>query len=145
MIEYTFVYCLDHPITAVENTLETITHGTDPLIKFFSNLPQHYTLSLSAMLSPRKSSNQLTGRREQGEFSKEEKKFLDASLPMYLGTFYSPSEDRPKKGDKKDWVLDNVYPKFLTKFNSAGPDGPNLDSLSTVSDHYTSSSIQLRI
>ena len=97
------------------------------------------------MPSPRKSSNQLAGQCEQGEFSKEEKKFLDASLPMYLGTLYSQSEDRPKKGDKKDWVLENVYPKFLTKFNSAGPDGSNLDSLSTVSDHCMSSLIKLRI
>lgn len=98
------------------------------------------------MPSPQNSSNQLAGRRDQGEFSKEEKKFLDASLPMYLGTFYSSElEDRPKKGDKKDWVLENVYPKFLTNFNSAGPDGPNLDSLSTVSDYCMSFSIKLRI
>ena len=97
------------------------------------------------MPSPQKSNNQLGGRREQEEFSKEEKKFLDASLPMYLGTFYSLSEDRPKKGDKKDWVLENVYPKFLTKFNSDGPDGPNLDSLSMVRDYCTSSLIKLRI
>ena len=97
------------------------------------------------MPSPRKSSNQLVGRREQGEFSKEEKKFLNAFLPVYLGIFYSPSGDRPKKGDKKDWVLENVYPKFLTEFKSDGPDGPNLNSLSTVRDHRTSSLIKLRI
>lgn len=121
--------------------------GTDTSIDFFQTSPNfkhHHCQPDSTMPSTQNSSNQLAGRREQGEFSKEEKKFLDASLPMYLGTFYSPSEDRPKKGDKKDWVLENVYPKFLTKFNSDGPDGPNLDSLSTVSDHWTSSSTKLR-
>jgi hypothetical protein len=89
------------------------------------------------MSATRETSTQPHQRREQATFTKEEKNFLNTFLPLYLATFGSADGDgasTSKKGDKKDWVLDEVYPKFATKFNSDGPDGPNLDSLKTVSE-----------
>ena len=89
------------------------------------------------MSTTHKTSTQPHQRREQATFTKEEKNFLNTFLPLYLATFGSAGSNgssTSKKGDKKDWVLDKVYPKFATNFNSNGPDGSNLNSLKTVSE-----------
>jgi hypothetical protein len=65
-------------------------------------------------------------RPEQGPFTDAEKAFM---LP-YLERYMTASSAH---GDKKKWVKDNVYPEFLKKYDSAGPRGPNLSSLLTVS------------
>ena len=42
---------------------------------------------------------------------------------------------------QKKRVKDNVYPEFLKKYNSAGPECPNLSSLLTVSSFRTSHNV----
>lgn len=65
----------------------------------------------------------------QGKFDKDERDFLEPYLPVYWDLFGGGS----KKGDKKEWVEENIYPKFVKRFNSEGPTGPDLDSLQKVS------------
>jgi hypothetical protein len=69
----------------------------------------------------------------QGEFKKEEKVFLNEFLPTWFSTFYSDDDQTAGKGDKKDWVIQNVYPKFKEKFYPDGTVRPTAVSLQTVS------------
>ena len=70
----------------------------------------------------------MAAQREQGEFSKKEKDFMDEFAPEYMATFYSGNH-QGRKGNKKEWIYLKVYPKYITKFNSDGPNGPTADSL----------------
>ena len=69
----------------------------------------------------------------QGEFKEEEKVFLNEFLPTWFSTFYSDDDQTARKGDKKDWVIQNVYPKFKEKFYPDGTVRPTAVSLQTVS------------
>ncbi|KAF9529562.1 hypothetical protein CPB83DRAFT_893376 [Crepidotus variabilis] len=75
-------------------------------------------------------------RPNQGKFSKAESTFLDSYLPAFNEYCQSlrekaagPRMVKGVKGDKKDWILTHVKPKYIQHFNSNGSDGPNLDSL----------------
>lgn len=90
------------------------------------------SLSHSDIASP-------TSRPNQGTFHDEEQDFLKTFLPQYhalleeLSKIASgPRGVKGTKGRKKEWVLKTVFPKFVARFDSAGPDGPNLDSLKQV-------------
>jgi hypothetical protein len=69
----------------------------------------------------------------QGEFRKEEKVFLTEFLPTWFSTFYSDDDQTVGKGDKKEWVIKNVYPRFKEKFYPEGTVCPTALSLQTVS------------
>ena len=78
-------------------------------------------------------------RPNQGTFHDEEQDFLKTFMPQYhtlledLSKISSgPRGVKGTKGRKKEWVLRTVFPKFVARFESAGPDGPNLDSLKQV-------------
>lgn len=82
---------------------------------------------------------QQTPQPSQGRFDKEQTAFLKQFSADYTQYYESLSKVgsgirgiRGTKGDKSNWVLQNVYPKFITRFNSGGPDGPNLPSLQKV-------------
>lgn len=77
----------------------------------------------------------MSARREQGEFSKQEKDFMDEFAPEFLATFYSGTQ-QSGKGDKKEWIHSNVYPKYVERFHSDGPNGPTADSLRAVSNLF---------
>jgi hypothetical protein len=64
-------------------------------------------------------------RPEQKTFSDSEKEYLATFFEEYIASSASSST-------KKKWVASNVYPKYIAKYNSAGPEGPNLASLLTV-------------
>jgi hypothetical protein len=91
------------------------------LSRFMESVGSSHSLSVSNDASV--TSND--GRPEQGTFSSTEKEYLNTFLEEYLT---APSTH----GAKKKWVKLNVYPKYIEKYNSAGPDGPNLASLLTV-------------
>ena len=62
-------------------------------------------------------------RPERGKFSNEETNFLKAHLPAYEALCYQLAEKAtgPRgtvKGQKKDWVLLKVFPKFIKEFSS---------------------------
>lgn len=74
----------------------------------------------------------VTPRPHQGWFNKEQTAFLKQFHTDYTQYYESLSKVgsgirgiRGTKGDKSTWVLQNVYPKFVT--------GPNLESLKGVS------------
>jgi len=80
-----------------------------------------------------------TSRPDQGTFRNEEQDFLKSFLPQYCSLLEDlskvacgPRGLRGTKGRKKDWVIKTVFPKFVSHFDSAGANGPNLDSLKTV-------------
>ncbi|RDB30533.1 hypothetical protein Hypma_007049 [Hypsizygus marmoreus] len=75
-------------------------------------------------------------RSKQGVFNTEQKAFLTQYFAAYRTKCHEldqiatgPRRTRNVMGDKGQWVMDNVYKKFVEKFNSDGPDGPNLESL----------------
>ncbi|KAG6818326.1 hypothetical protein H0H93_005979 [Arthromyces matolae] len=76
-------------------------------------------------------------RHDQKIFTKEEKAFLKDYLEKYADKCARlQSQAKPGVrgtagivGAKGEWVLKHVYPEFVKRFNSAGPDGPNLESL----------------
>jgi len=75
----------------------------------------------------------------QGTFRNEEQDFLKAFLPQYCSLLEDlskvasgPRALKGTKGRKKNWVIEKVFPKFVSHFDSAGSNGPNLDSLKTV-------------
>jgi hypothetical protein len=84
----------------------------------------------------------MSARREQGEFSKQEKDFMDEFAPEYMVTFYSGNQ-QSGKGDKKEWIYSNVYPKYVERFHSDGPNGPTADSLRAVSNLFLPSSVMI--
>jgi hypothetical protein len=76
----------------------------------------------------------------QGRFDQKQKKFLNSHLPAYHEYYKSQAEKgtgvrgiRGIKGNKREWVLNNVYPDFAREFKSDGPEGPNIASLKDVS------------
>jgi hypothetical protein len=69
-----------------------------------------------------------TERLAQQTFSETEQNFLQSYLDDYLAAESSNN----KKGDKKKWVKEHVYYKYIAEFNSDGPSGPNLSSLFEV-------------
>jgi hypothetical protein len=66
--------------------------------------------------------NSAGSRPLQGVFTDDQVTFLESFLPTFTAL-----DD--KKGVKKKWVLKEPYPAYIAKFNSAGPDGVNLQSL----------------
>jgi hypothetical protein len=78
--------------------------------------------------SPDVSATGEDSRPSQGPFSDEEKEYLLGYLDDYLASSSSSAH-----GEKSKWVKLNVYPKFIDKFGSAGPGGPNLATLRVVS------------
>ena len=77
----------------------------------------------------------LPERPKQGKFSKEETDFLKTQLPAY-GALHHQLEEQEVgsvKGRKKDWILSEVYPKFVKQFLSDQNGGPQLQSLQAVS------------
>ncbi len=48
-----------------------------------------------------------------------------------------PNKTGGIKGEKSDWVNAQVYPKFVARFKSDGPGGPNLESLKEVSSAFS--------
>jgi len=60
---------------------------------------------------------------------------LKSFLPQYFSLIEDlskiASDPRALKGIK-DWIIKTVFPKFVSHFDSAGPNGPSLDSLKTV-------------
>lgn len=79
-------------------------------------------------------------RPKQGIFNKEQITLLREHLPKYLAhAEYLRSKASGRQGtkgvkeEKRDWVLENVYPSYAAKFNSEGPSGPNINSLKEVS------------
>jgi hypothetical protein len=68
------------------------------------------------------------GRKIQSTFSDEQKEYMLDFLEDYLASTSSVA-----RGQKSKWITKNVYPKYIDKFDSAGPNGPNLSSLKTVS------------
>ena len=74
---------------------------------------------------------------KKGEFNKEEKVFLTEFLPVWFSTFYS-DDQTSAKGDKKEWVIKNVYPKFIDHFFHEGAVRPTMQSLQIVSHSFIS-------
>jgi len=77
-----------------------------------------------------------TSRPNQKAFRDDEQDFLKSLLPQYLSLLEDlgkitsgPRGIKGTKGRKKAWVIKTVFPKFVSRFDSAGQDGPNLDSL----------------
>jgi hypothetical protein len=64
----------------------------------------------------------------QQTFTEAEQKFLQNFLDNYLAA----ESSNTKKGDKKHWVKEHVYYKYITEFKSDGPSGPNLSSVRSV-------------
>jgi hypothetical protein len=86
-----------------------------------------------------------TPRRNQGTFCTEEQDFLKSFLPEYRSLLEElakiasgPRGTKGTKGRKKSWVIKTVFPKFVSRFDSAGKGGPNLDSLKIVRIHLSS-------
>ncbi|GLB34089.1 hypothetical protein LshimejAT787_0109730 [Lyophyllum shimeji] len=91
-----------------------------------------------------------TPRPNQGAFTSEQTQFLTTYLPKYqemvdkLSTVATgPRRTGQVKGEKGRWVLKTVYKPYTEKFDSKGPDGPNLESLQIklkkwYSNHYKS-------
>jgi len=75
-----------------------------------------------------------TERPAQQTFTEAEQKFLQNFLDDYLAA----ESSNTKKGDKKRWVKEHVYYKYIDEFKSDGPSGPNLSSLYEVRTIYTS-------
>ncbi len=74
---------------------------------------------------------------QHGKFSKEETNFLNTHLPAYEALCYQLAEKAigPKgtvKGQKKEWVLSKVFPKFIKEFSSNQKGDAQLQSLQTV-------------
>jgi len=65
------------------------------------------------------------GHPEQKTFSDSEKEYLAMFFEEYIASSTSSST-------KIKRVASNVHPKYIAKYNSAGPGGPNLVSLLTV-------------
>lgn len=69
---------------------------------------------------------------QQGEFSREEKEYMNGYLSRWFAAF-DRDGDQGRKGDKKQWVINNMYQKFVGKFH---PDPtkprPTTHSLETV-------------
>jgi hypothetical protein len=65
------------------------------------------------------------------KFSKEEVQFLKDRLPEYIA---ANNEGPSKKGDKGDWVSQNIIPAFKDCFGYSADvsDGPSMDSLVKV-------------
>ena len=70
-------------------------------------------------------------RPTQGIFANEQKEYLNTFLEDYLAL--SSSVTGGTKSTKIKCVKSNVYRRYIEKYNSAGPNGPNLSSLLTVS------------
>lgn len=70
-----------------------------------------------------------TQRQPQAVFAEDEADFLRTFLDGYSA---QANIGKAKKGDKKHWVQQNVYNKYIDKFDSARDGGPNLQSLSKV-------------
>jgi hypothetical protein len=81
----------------------------------------------------------LSERPKQGKFSKEEIDFLKTHLPDYGALCHQLEEPEAGpglgsvKGRKKDWILSEVYPRFVKRFLSDQNGGPQLHSLQEVS------------
>jgi hypothetical protein len=73
-----------------------------------------------------------TERPAQPPFSETEQKFLQ----NYLDDYLTAEPSNTKKGDKKRWVKEHVYYKYISEFTSDGPSGPNLSSLFDVRTIY---------
>lgn len=81
--------------------------------------------------------NQNQPRPDQGPFKGEHRLFLKALLPEYLAFCEQLEGNGPRRvqgvmGDKREWVITNVYPKYKEKFNPEAAGGPNLESLREV-------------
>lgn len=79
-------------------------------------------------------------RHEQEKFSKEETNLLKSYLPSYeiLCQQLRKKASGPRgtglvKGQKKAWILSHVFPEYVKQFSSDQKDGPQLQSLQTVS------------
>lgn len=82
----------------------------------------------------------LAERPEQGKFSIEETSFLKTYLPTYIALCHRLGQEATGtrgtgsvKGRKKDWIISDVFPKFVEKFSSNQNGGPQLMSLQAVS------------
>jgi hypothetical protein len=67
----------------------------------------------------------------QGIFTNEQNEYLNTFLEGYL--VLSSSVTGGTKSTKVKWVKSNVNQKYIEKYNSAGPNGPNILSLLMVS------------
>ena len=79
-------------------------------------------------------------RPAKGKFSKEETTFLKKHLPDYEALCHEltkqatgPRGTGSVKGFKKEWILSEVYSEFVKQFSSDQDDGPQLQSLQSVS------------
>ena len=83
------------------------------------------------------SATPLPEQPKQGKFSKEEIDCLKTHLPAYVALCHQLEERETGpgsvKGRKKNWILSEVYPKFVTQFLSDQSGGPQLQSLQEVS------------
>jgi hypothetical protein len=65
-------------------------------------------------------------RPQQGRFNDDQKSFLVQFLDGYRGL------ESTSKGEKCRWIRTNVFPLYIDKYRSDGPNGPDLDQLFKV-------------
>ena len=99
-----------------------------PRYHLFTMAPSDISLgSSTGNAAPISDDNCLT----QGIFTNEQKEYLNTFLEDYL--VFSSLVTGGTKSMQVKWVKSNIYQRYIEKYNSAGPNGPNLSSLLTVS------------
>lgn len=83
-----------------------------------------------------------TPRPTKESFSAPELAFLQTKLLDYNAMIESLGGTgtrglRGVKGQKKGWVLNHIYPGFLSQFHPDEIDGPSLQSVQTVSGYVS--------
>lgn len=87
--------------------------------------------------SPKKTTSATA--RSKFKLDKDHANFLKSRLPEYLA-FRAKLKNQAvgerlvknTKGQQQEWVISNIVPPFLAKFNLAGGDGPILQSVKQV-------------